>query len=282
MSNREHMLGHAPAMNDMHRGDLPEWCTPAYPLGLPKRITREAEEFAKRWAAKLTQKKIPLDPLAQSYLTPSDVPGVLIAAGPDAIFESLGRIEQAHGDAAADRAYHAIFARAMDDGDTETIAAMVRARELVMAGKRREYEARKAARIGGTVKGNERHAAMQHADAIGKAHAAQCRTLEQTKQEMAAYVAQQQNQQQAHALAGYTAEQQLMMREDRERSLRDDLERAWQERENIVAKTAGGRPLDVEFKPASVACGALGGLCITNDSARSLVLSMQGREVARF
>jgi hypothetical protein len=63
---------------------------------------------------------------------PSDVPGVLVAAGVQEIFASLGRIERANGFDSAERAYHAILRRALADGRDDIARDMTEAREEIV------------------------------------------------------------------------------------------------------------------------------------------------------
>lgn len=210
MSNREHMMGHLPAAGDLYRGDLPEWLTPTFPFGVPKRILREAEDFAKRWTTQAPMKPL-LDPLKQLCLMESDVPGVLINAGPEAIFESLERIERKLGQNAADRAYHAIFKRALDDNDTATIAAMVKGRERAM-------QARNA----------EQTKAIDPHRAIGQT-AAEVIHAEQRRRAKDEHF---------HRSVYETLNLQTGLTQGVDDDLRNDLERAWRAREGIPFQPA--------------------------------------------
>lgn len=135
MTNREHVPGYPAAVADEFRGDDP--CVLAYPLGVPERVKDEAKERMRRYLDAIIPKEI--DPLTLTNLQPSDVPGVLIAAGPDAIFASLARIEAAKGERAADAAYFALLDRAKRDGRDELASELVHAR--------REIEHAKAAKL---------------------------------------------------------------------------------------------------------------------------------------
>jgi hypothetical protein len=143
MTNREHQPGHRAALDLEHLRDAGR---KPYPLGIPDRlITKAHEDHAKAIAAhaKAHPKPAPLVPTANACLRPSDVPGVLIAAGIGAVIDSLARIERAKGPLAAEYAYLDIFERALRDGHTTLCLEMTRAREQIVMGREAMAEARR-------------------------------------------------------------------------------------------------------------------------------------------
>ncbi len=91
MASRDHMPGYAPALNNE---PLRATARQPFPLGVPNRFKAEVN---KRWRVILDDVMGPalMDPLTITHMQPSDVPGVLIAAGPEQVKASLQRIADA-------------------------------------------------------------------------------------------------------------------------------------------------------------------------------------------
>jgi predicted RNA-binding protein len=135
MNRQEHLTGRLSVVNDDALAAMSSTPAKSFPFGLPRRIHDALEKICHDL----------LDPLIDAahihdltHLTPSDVPGVLVAAGIDEVFASLGRIEKAKGFCAAEAAYHAILKRALADGRDDIAQQMTQAREAIVRARREQ------------------------------------------------------------------------------------------------------------------------------------------------
>lgn len=140
MPNREHMPGYAPSLDNE---PLRAHDRQPFPLGVPDRFKAEVK---KRIRGILDDVMGPalMDPLTLTHLQPSDVPGVLIAAGPDHVKASLQRIADAGKDPSP--AALAIYHRAERERELEVAdAALDFMRERSKAITAAEHARRNAA-----------------------------------------------------------------------------------------------------------------------------------------
>lgn len=142
MNRQESLTGRVSVVNDDQLASIASAPPKPYPLGLPRRIVDAVERVCRE----LTDSAF--KPHEVTNMTPSDVPGVLIAAGVDEIYASLGRIERAKGFAAAEAAYHALLRRALADGRDDIAREISATRERIV--RAREYESKHRAPVSAT------------------------------------------------------------------------------------------------------------------------------------
>lgn len=90
MTSRDHMPGYAPALDDEALRAMPRQ---PYPLGVPHRVKVECGKRVRAATTRLLRDVLPrYDPLQATCMTISDVPGVLLAGGPNAVEDALDRV----------------------------------------------------------------------------------------------------------------------------------------------------------------------------------------------
>jgi hypothetical protein len=129
MNRQQHLTGRVSVVDDEQIGATAYGGEKPYPLGIPKRMKDMFEKICHDLIDPFIE---PKDVHEVTNLMPSDVPGVLIAAGIDEILASLGRIQRAKGFPASDAAYRAILTRALADGRDDIAAAMTNVREQLV------------------------------------------------------------------------------------------------------------------------------------------------------
>lgn len=142
-SRLEQLTGRSTPINDDQLAamtDMSQTPSNPYPLGVPLRILDRIDDKVRAAMKKFIEPRVH----EVTNLMPSDVPGLLIAAGVSEIYASLHRIEKAHGFESAERAYHAILRRALADGRDDIAQQMTEARQQIICAR----AARKADTLG--------------------------------------------------------------------------------------------------------------------------------------
>lgn len=111
-----------------------------YPLGIPRRVLDKVQKTLDDFAQSVDEMLGTGKVHEVTNLMPSDVPGVLVAAGLEEILASLGRIQRAMGFEASERAYYAILRRALADGRDDLARQMTSVREQLTRARQQEQK----------------------------------------------------------------------------------------------------------------------------------------------
>lgn len=141
MTARDHIPGYAPALDTE---DLRAMSRLPFPLGVPLRVKELASKRMRDFVEAVMPPELlkPFDPLTVENMTRSDVPGVLIAAGPEQVTKSLQRVADSGVD--PNGMAEALYERARNEGDrdvADAVLCFMRKRAQAITAAKREKDA---------------------------------------------------------------------------------------------------------------------------------------------